>query len=187
MSFTQQKRGSALERGSWVTDWGLFLCSYVPAFVALAIRFQCPTWLRPACAACALAGIGIAAYFIFVTRLLTRDHITLTSVEDKAGDVGGYLATYLLPIVVISTPSVPDIIAYVVVFLAIGLVFVRSRLIYVNPTFALLGYGLFWVATQEGFRGYMLVRGIPPRAGDSLWVVQRERIIVVLERDEDKA
>jgi hypothetical protein len=123
--------------------------------------------------------LACALWVLGVQRFLTRDWITITTVDDRGPDVGGYLATYLLPLVVISAPTAGDLWAYILIFGAMGFVYVRSRLIQINPTFYFFGYRLFYVTTQDGFAGYLLsVR--EPRAGEALQVVQRDRLLLDL-------
>lgn len=168
-----------LGRWAWVTDSLLFLSSYVILFAALALRFQSPYWLPIAC--WSLAGLGLISviYLLLVQRLLTVDVITIDVIEDRGPDVAGYVATYLLPLVVVGAPTVSDLLAYILVFGAMGLIYVRSRLIQVNPTLYLFGYRLFWITTEEGFKGYLLTIS-EPRTGDRLRVVQRDRLLLDL-------
>lgn len=162
---------------SWLTDSLLFISSYAPAFAALALRFECPRWLPWLCIALAALGVVATIWFLVVLRLFTRDWATLEVIEDKGGDVGGYFATYLLPLIVVSTPTVPDMLAYLIVFVSLGLIFVRSRLIFVNPMFYLFWYRLFYVQTNDGFAGYILTKR-ELRAGDRVRIVQRDRLLL---------
>lgn len=164
---------------AWVTDTLLFVSSYVPAFAALALRFECPPWLRWACIGLTVAGILATLYFLVVMRFLTRDRIVVDAIEERGADVGGYLASYLLPLVVVSTPTLPDMIAYLLILASIGLIFVRSRLIYINPTFYMFWYRLFFVKTEDGFSGYFLARS-EPLVGDRVQVTQRGRLLLAV-------
>lgn len=164
---------------AWLTDMLLFISSYTPAFGALALRFESPAWLRIACIVLTAAGAISSTWFLIVMRFLTKDSVVIDTVEDRGGDVAGYLATYLLPVVVLSTPTTLDVIAYAVIFGVIGIIFVRSRLVYVNPTFYIFWFRLFYVTTDHGFEGYLLTRG-EPVAGDRLEVVQHNKLLLVV-------
>jgi hypothetical protein len=164
---------------AWLTDTSLFVSSYAPAFAALALRFECPHWLREVCIGLTAGGLLATLYFLVVMRFLTKDWIVVDTIEDRGADVGGYLATYLLPLVVVSAPTVPDMIAYLLVFASVGMIFVRSRLIYINPTFYLFWYRLFFVKTDDGFAGYLLTRN-EPLSQDRVQVVQRGRLLLAV-------
>src|SRR6202035_226854 len=113
-------------RWRWVTISLLFLSSYALMFLALAFRFSCPPALRYICFALALCGLGAALWILRGQRRLTSEPVQLVNVEDRGAEVGGYLATYLLPLIVISVPTMHDLVAYTIVFIAMGVVYVRS-------------------------------------------------------------
>jgi hypothetical protein len=164
-------------RWAWLTDTMLLLSSYAAMFIAMALRFDCPHWLRWACIGLAVIGVAATFYFLSLTKSLSHDSATLASVDDRGADVAGYLATYLLPLVVVGAPKLNDILAYALILCVIGLVYVRSRMVQINPTFYVLGYRLFYVATDEGFAGYLLARR-EPEAGSRLHVIRRARLLI---------
>lgn len=164
-------------RWAWITDTMLMLSSYAAMFVALALRFDSPHWLRLACVGLATAGVGATIYFLTLTRLLSPDVATVVTVDDRGPDVAGYLATYLLPLIVIGTPTTNDILAYTLILFVMGLVYVRSRAIQINPTFYLFGYRLFYVTADEGYAGYLLSRR-EPAPESRLRVVRRGRLLL---------
>jgi hypothetical protein len=45
-------------------------------------------------------------------RQVTSSTWTVRTVEDRGGEVAGYLATYLLPFVTVSEPDVRDVVGY---------------------------------------------------------------------------
>ena len=180
MAVVRRRRASISWR--WLTDLLLFLSSTVILFVALALRFECPHWLRIACVALAILG-GVGTSFILVVlRFRTPRVVVIENVEDRGADVGGYLATYLLPIAVVGTPNELDITAYALVLLAVAVVYVRSNLRYVNPTLYLLTYRLVEVRTTDGFEAYLITRrDVAP--GDRLLTSERGRFL--LDRGSD--
>lgn len=167
----------------WFTDTLLFLSSYTPAFGALALRFDSPSWLRIACIVLSAAGASASIWFLVVMRFFTKDSVVIETIEDRGADVAGYLATYLLPVVVLSTPTTLDVIAYALIFAVIGIIFVRSRLVYVNPTFYIFWFRLFYVTTDHGFEGYLLTRS-EPVPGDEFQVVQRNRLLLAVDTSD---
>ena len=134
----------------------LFFSSYTILFIALALRFTCPKWLPIGCWALAAVGLLATVGLLLLPRFFSRDVITIESVEDRGPDVGGYLATYIVPMVVVGTPTTMDLWAFGLILFAMALIFVRSRLIQVNPTLYFFGYRLFEVTTDHGFKGYLL-------------------------------
>jgi hypothetical protein len=145
----------------------LFLSSYAPLFLILAIRFQ-GTALKTVCAV--LAGIGFAYLFVLVyvvtRRMQARDYPVAT-VQDASGEVAGYLATYLVPFVTVPSPSAADLAGYCILGLVVLAIFLRSELARINPTLYLLGWRVASITTgQAGY--YIVCRRLPrPPAGIS--------------------
>jgi hypothetical protein len=165
----------------WFTDIFLFLSSAIILFVALALRFQDPPWLRLACIVLAALGALATGYLFVILNVRKKRVVVLTVVEDRGADVGGYLATYLLPVAVVGSPTLTDIIAYALILLAVALVYVRSNLRFINPTLYFLGFRLFAVTTVDGFEGYLLSKR-DVEVGDAVSVNERGRF--VLDRGE---
>lgn len=148
----------------WLTKPLMFLSSYAPLFVMLAIRFDGLT-LRAVCVAIAVVGV-IGAYGLLrrQTSVSPGAH-TIVSVESAGGAASAYLAGYLLPFVTAAEPSVRDLIAYSLFLLVAGVVHVRTGIIQVNPTLFLLGWTVLAVTDDQGFRGYLLTKQrVLPRA-----------------------
>jgi hypothetical protein len=99
-------------------------------------------------------------------------------VGDHGSQVAGYLATYLLPLLVVPTPSLDDLVAYSLFLIVAGLVYVRSEMVEINPTLYVLGFRVLRVVSVEGFVGYAIVRsGL--RAGDTLHAIHVDAGVLV--------
>jgi hypothetical protein len=152
-------------RAEWTQAAGrvrMFLISYAPLFGILAIRFD-GLGLRVACLA--LMVLGLADFGQMSIRVPERANdyqVTITSVEDTGGEVGGYLASYLLPFVTVASPSLRDIIGYSVYLLVALVIYIRSDLIRINPTFYLFGYRVLKVEYGQTGRQYLITRWEPP-------------------------
>ncbi len=157
----------------------LFLSSYAPLFGILAIRFD---GLALRLVFAALFAWGVLDT-IWITRR-ARTHlqpyeIIVAGTEDTGGEVGGYLASYLLPFVTISTPGWRDLLGYSL-FLLVGLViYVRSNLVRVNPTLYLLGYRVLAVR-YGGHKNQYLVTRIAPEDGGVVEVVDVAGVLLAV-------
>jgi hypothetical protein len=92
-------------------------------------------------------------------------------VEDRNGDLAAYVATYLLPFVMVSDPTTQDVLALAVFLFFIGLLWVNSRMIYLNPLLVLFRYRVFLVKvrTQGGGalpRAFLLSQQTDLNTGD---------------------
>lgn len=139
----------------------LFAASYAAAFAIAAIRFD-GVWLRGVCAAVAILSVLTALSFVRSGRhQVAPISVTVTSVDDVGSEVGGYLATYLLPFIVVPTPSLRDLLAYGIFLVLLAVVYIRSDLIRVNPTMYVLGYKLVKINAHDGSGRYLLTRQEP--------------------------
>jgi|GEM_PF-3373303 len=154
----------------------LFLSSFAPLFLALAMRFT-ETPLRLVSLGLAVTGIGVLWGVLAYWAGRSEITIVAASVDDRGADVGGYVAAYLMPLLVVSEPSGWDIGAYALILFVIGTVYVRSRMIQFNPVLYLMGYRLYSITTQDGFQGYLIHRATPG-VGEEIRVVRRENVLL---------
>jgi hypothetical protein len=157
--------------------FGLFISSYSPAFLILAVRsFHHSTILFVA--ALATAVVSAAAFFLFI-RLARQGgpfRAEVGDVEPRDGDLAAYVATYLLPFVVVFGATVQDVIALALFLVFIGVLWIDSRMLYLNPLLALVGYHVFVVrlhpvgadAEHALPRSFLLSRTRDLRPGDEV-------------------
>jgi hypothetical protein len=124
----------------------LFLSSYAPVFVLLALRSydrSCTVfWLAVALLILSLAALGV--FFLSARRKAAYD-VTVVKVEYRTADVAAYVVTYLLPFLGVFGEGWRDVLALGLFIALIGVIYVNSGMLYVNPILALLGYQLLLV------------------------------------------
>ena len=130
----------------WVM-WAMFLSSYTPLFVLVGLRSVAGGSSAIAIAAgfLILAGAVGTILLLNVAPVKADEIYTLAEVEKRDGDVGAYAATYLLPFLTVFSGQAVDVISLAAFVAFLGVIYVRSRLIYVNPVLMLLGYHLWRV------------------------------------------
>jgi hypothetical protein len=143
-----------------VVRFGLFLSSYAPLFVILAIRFRRPE-LVVACAVLAVAGLLAVLWILWAERSKARAAYTIEKVDDKGPEVAGYLASYLLPFLTVAEPANPEVVAYAIFLGVAAIVYVQSDMLQINPIFYLLGRRVVRVTTSTDWRGYLITRDRP--------------------------
>jgi hypothetical protein len=137
----------ATERGRRVR---LFLVSYAPLWMMLALR-ALPDgvtlrWTgRPATGTIAFGALALWSFadgWRLVRGSQRRGAITMrfAEVRDEGGAAGGYLATYLLPLLAVTPQGPGDWAAYALYGAVAAVVFVRTDLALVNPTLYLFGW-----------------------------------------------
>jgi hypothetical protein len=126
--------------------FGLFLSSYSPAFLILAARS-----VDRSCAMFAISlGLsigsgGIFLLFIRFARAGAPYKAEILEVEPHDADLAAYVATYLLPFIVVFNASAQDVVALGLFLFFIGVLWVNSGMLYLNPLLALRGYHVYLV------------------------------------------
>jgi len=143
-----------------LTRWGLFLSSYAPLLVILAVRFTEP-WLQVLCAIGAVSGVVLASWILRANRLPGNSAVAIevTKVQDSGDQATAYLVTYLLPFVALTQPDPREALAYGLFFAVLGLVYTRSDMQTINPTLFLLR----WRVSKLTTRGERTLYGISRR------------------------
>lgn len=160
----------------------LFLSSYAPLFALLAIRFRDPT-LQVVSGALAVLGVGTLILLIRRAKGIEADPHRIETVADRGAEVAGYVASYLLPFVTVAQPQGRDIAAYILFLIVVGVVYVRSDMVQINPLLYLSRYRVWAITTTDGWSGYLISRN-RPRPG-SVLLASRLANTVALERQDD--
>jgi hypothetical protein len=140
-----------------VVELLLFLCSFAPLFLILAIRFRSP-WLEAVCGGLFLIGLGGGLAVVWRYDRVSGRSWTATRVEDRGAEVAGYVASYILPFVVIPEPGWRDLVGYAIFLVVAATIYIRSGMLQINPTLYLLGWRVFSVAVSDQWSGYAITR-----------------------------
>jgi len=128
----------------------MLLSAYAPAFLIVALRTQV-VGLRIAAAALAVAGlVGL----LVAVRAVLRQTIgasRISAVEPiSASDVVAYLFPYGFAFLVEPRPTTLDLVAYAAFVVLTGVIYVRARLLRINPILLAIGYRPVRVQTNSG-------------------------------------
>lgn len=124
--------------------FALFLSSYSPALLILAVRSIDQSWtLFGISLGLAVLSAGAFLLFIRVARSGGPFRARVEEVEPSDADLAAYVATYLLPFVVVFGATVQDVVALALFLLFIGVLWVNSGMVYLNPLLSLVGYHVY--------------------------------------------
>lgn len=157
--------------------FALFISSYSPALLILAVRSydrSCVLfWVS-----LGLAALSAGAFLLFI-RVARRGgpfRAVVEDVEPRDADLAAYVATYLLPFIVVFGATTQDVIALALFLVFVGVLWINSDLLYLNPLLALVGYHVYVVriravgTDQAGTlpRSFLLSRKRDLRIGDEV-------------------
>lgn len=156
--------------------FALFLSSYAPAFLILAVR----AFDRSSVLCWTFLGLGVGSGLLFlafikVARKGAPFKADIVEVEPRDSDIAAYVATYLLPFLLVFDVSAQDVIALGLFLFFIGLLWVSSGLVYLNPLLTLVGYHIYIAKVQasgapasSAFRAFVLTPKRDLRVGDEI-------------------
>jgi hypothetical protein len=132
----------------------LFLSSYAPLFVVLAIRGLHAAWLPLTVAgvlfAVAVGSVLVLRQWVRIARRLTPAPVVLKRASPRDDLAVAYIVTYILPFLGIDFSKWRDVLALSLVFAVTLFVAVRTNLFYVNPMLNLMGYHIHEVEDEAG-------------------------------------
>lgn len=146
-------------------DLCLLLSAFSPLFLIGAVRAEDETLMRW------LAGIGVIFTVLILIPILgalsrSARPFKILEVENASGEVAAYIATYILPLLIVGDKHARDFIAYALCLALIGLVFIRGHLLHYNPWIFIFGRRIFSVRVGE--KRYYLIANEEPRPGNDI-------------------
>ncbi len=161
----------------------LFLSSYAPLLAILAIRnWDSRTVAVTLLGLAAVSCIWLVA-FIGQARRLAPTSIEIGRATTKDGDLVSYIVSYLLPFLAVDFTRPADVLSLSILLVVIGLLYVHSNLIYVNPLLAGFRLHLIEIEETNGKVSILLSRRRYVRPDTRLRVVQAGDLLN-LEVDE---
>lgn len=156
----------------------LFLSSFAPLFILLALRFD-GRGLRASCLAIGVAGIfDTVRLVMWQPRRVGASPHAVTAVVDHGSQVAAYLATYLLPFLPITQPTGSDLAAYALFLVVVAVIYIQSDMAEINPTLYVIGWRVVSLTTAEGWSGYAIVQS-PLGPGSVLRAVHLDAGVLV--------
>jgi hypothetical protein len=146
---------SAKEYGSKMPSFPirivLFLSSYAPLFFIMAIKYG-PSHLFFGGAMVTIAAVSVSLLMIYLNAAakLAVDRVVVERISTKDAEAMGYIATYLIPFLDLKIDDIQNALSLLLLFFVLGVLYVHSNLIYVNPVLNLLNYHLFEVELEGG-------------------------------------
>lgn len=159
----------------------LFASSYAPLWVIIALR-QDPPQLRLFFVLFATAGVLSAVQIFVDVHRLAPNPYRVVEVADRGSEVAGYLSTYLLPFVMVASPTGRDLWAYGLFFLVTACVYVQSNMLAINPLLYFGGLRVFGVTMDTGGTAYLIARSAPARGTVILAAQLGDGVLVETEK-----
>lgn len=151
----------------------LFVSSYFPLTLIILILFatQNPilAWVS---FGTGLAGLILTYVFFFKIALsMSPIQEKITTRQTRDGDVMGYIASYIIPLVTFPLNGWQQIATLLVFIVVLGVVYVNSDMIRINPMLNIVGYHLYEITVENGEEPYSLLTRRSIKRGDIVQIV----------------
>jgi hypothetical protein len=162
----------------------LFLSSYAPLFMILAIRNWDRSYITVALLLLSLASVVWLRVFLHQAAKLGKVTVDVVRSTSRDGDIVSYIVSYLLPFLAIDFGKAADVLSVIVLLMVIALLYVHSNLIYVNPLLAAMGFHLAEIEEASGKVSILLSRRPYIRPDSRLRVIPAGDLISLEAGDE---
>jgi hypothetical protein len=150
----------------------LFLSSYAPLFVIIALRaWRDSRHLAVGIAIVAILSVIVLFVFLRTARKLSAEKVGISSISSRDGDAMSYIVTYLLPFLAVTLSDPTDVVSLCIVLFVIGLLYVNSNMIYTNPVLNVVGYHIFQVQDSDGKTSALISKRSYIRIGSEVDVI----------------
>jgi len=142
---------------TFVGKASMFMSSYVPLFALLAVRASKTStvalWIFVGLAAAGLVGLGLVMSAVLARQ---QRRIVVIGVQPQGEQVAAYVASYILPLATLGFANWQDVTVLASFIVLIGVIYVQSTMLHLNPLLPLFGYRVYRVQYRTA--------GAPPDA-----------------------
>jgi hypothetical protein len=127
----------------------LFLSSYIPLFAIFIIKnIQYPI-ITIALGIVIVISIVLLASLLRNIKGISGKYLKIGRIENINRVGLEYFVTYIIPFVSTSLLDIKETVPILILFAIMGVIYVRSDLIYMNPMLNLLGFNLYKVISKD--------------------------------------
>jgi hypothetical protein len=152
----------------------LFLSSYFPLSVILFVLLLPAHDYVLAIAILALGMLSLLALIAFITtsQSLSPSYETVATAQRRDTEIMGYITAYIFPFVTLPFSDWYKGSAFLVLFFIIGVLYVNSNLISINPMLSLARYHLYEVALTTSDATYLVLSKRVVKKGEQLPLIK---------------
>ncbi len=153
-------------RPKLITRMSLFISSYIPLILVLAIQSEFkPLWIYAPLAVLGIVSLLIVLLLLKIARGVAPVGFKVDQFSDKDEDITSYFMVYLIPFIGFDAADWTCAAALLVVFLCLMIIRINSNRLYINPMLSLLQYRIYEVSDAGGVKHTLLteknlVRGV---------------------------
>jgi hypothetical protein len=160
----------------------LFLSSYFPLAAIFFILFV----QKQRCVAVTILSIGLLglvglAWYLRVVQRIGPFQVTVKDIQRRDAEAMSYIVSYLIPFIAVPFNGWEQGFALSIFFVVLGVLYVNSNMIHINPMLNLAGYHLYEITLADDAVHSLITRRRIVR-GEKLSVIKAGEDILV-EKD----
>lgn len=134
---------------AWI-KLSLFVVSYFPLILLTGILHYDDNRILTGLVVFTIFGMVGLFSIIYYCKTIVGTPIKGTEIKSGGSINFQYFLAYVIPFIAIDIDSNRQLLAYAVLFIFTGMIYIKSNLIYINPTLTILGFHLFEFKTKKG-------------------------------------
>lgn len=133
------------------TRFLLFISSYFPlALIFFFLFIQRQPWVAIFVLIVGLGGlIGMMSY-LRVTNLIAPMQVKIVALQRRDAEAMSYIVSYVIPFLAAPFSGWEQGVALTIFFIVLGVLYVNSNMIHINPMLNLCGYHLYEITLEDG-------------------------------------
>jgi phosphatidylglycerophosphate synthase len=136
---------------SFLTRVMLFLCSYFPLCVIIAVVFfRRSYWLSLSVLLAGLLGLLGSLIYLRLAKSFAAVRISVKGHQRKDAETMSYILTYLVPFVVVPSDDWEKLVSLAIFFVVLGLLYINTNMIHINPMLNIFGYRIYELSQDDG-------------------------------------
>lgn len=127
----------------------MFLSSYFPLFGIIIVRNYQHTDLIIVLSTIMVIVTFALVFTFWRIRKVSGTYLKVDKVEDVGKSSVEYFLTYVIPFFTIDFLKLTDLLSFLIVFSVIGVIYIKSDLIHMNPTLNLFGFNIYKIKSDD--------------------------------------
>lgn len=129
----------------------LFLSSYFPlSLIFFFVLFSEHRYVAGGILICGVVGLLWMLLYLRMVQHLSGIQVRVAGLQRRDAEAMAYIVTYIIPFLAIPFGGWKEGMALSIFFVVIGILYVNSNMIHVNPMLNLFGYHLYEVTLEDG-------------------------------------
>jgi hypothetical protein len=136
---------------SVITRLLLFLSSYFPlSLIFFVILVQEHRYIAIGILTVGASGLLWMLLYLHKAQSLGAIQVKIAGFQIRDAEAMAYIVTYIIPFLVIPLHGWKEGIALSIFFIVLGILYVNSNMLHINPMLNLLGYHLYQITSEDG-------------------------------------